>query len=282
MKVFNSPKELQQHILALKESGKTIGFVPTMGNLHAGHLSLIQIARQHCDIVVASIFVNPMQFGPNEDFHSYPRTLEEDSKKLKSERTDILFTPTIEQIYPDGKDTHTSVEVNRLTDKLCGASRPSHFKGVTTIVNILFNIVQPNIAVFGKKDYQQYRVIQSMVDDLMMPIKIIGGDILREKNGLAMSSRNGYLTSQEKSDASELHKTLKKCAEHLQQLKPIENEIESAKQYLSAHGFKVDYFKIVRQNDLEPATDKDKKILIAAAAWLGKPRLIDNLEVTIS
>lgn len=282
MKTIQQPKQLQAQILELKRQGKSIGFVPTMGNLHAGHLSLIDIAKQNCDLVVSSIFVNPMQFGPNEDFDNYPRTLEADSQKLYDKGCDFLFTPTNDLIYPKGKETHTSVEVNRLTEKLCGASRPGHFKGVTTVVNILFNIVQPDIAVFGKKDYQQYLVIKAMVEDLMIPVKIIGAEIKREDNGLAMSSRNGYLSDDEKALASYLRRTLEKTAKQLQQHLTIESVVNTATADLQKKGFKIDYFEIVRRQDLEAAEVDDKQLLIAAAAWLGKPRLIDNLEVNLN
>ncbi len=279
LQIFASPQEIQSEILSLKKRGKTIGFVPTMGNLHAGHISLIEQAKKHTDIVVASIFVNPLQFGPNEDFDAYPRTLQEDTKKLIDAGCDILFTPTNQDIYPQGKQVHTSVNVNRLTESLCGASRPGHFLGVTTIVNILFNIIQPDVAVFGKKDYQQLQVIKAMVSDLMMPIKIIGGEILREKNGLAMSSRNIYLSEQEFEQAAILRQTLLACEQQLKSKVTFEKAENSAIEKLNQNGFKVDYLKIVSQQTLETATPDDKKVLIAAAAWLGKPRLIDNLEV---
>jgi len=281
MEIIQDPKTLQQQLIELKRQGKTIGFVPTMGNLHAGHLSLIDIARARADIVVSSIFVNPMQFGENEDLDSYPRTLEADSQKLAARGTDFLFTPTEQQIYPRGKAFHTSVEVNRLTEKLCGASRPGHFRGVTTVVNILFNIVQPEVAVFGKKDYQQFQVIKAMVNDLQIPVKIIGGEIVRETNGLAMSSRNGYLSSNELEQASQLRKAIKTAGEQIQQRQSMTAVIQQAKNFLADKGFKVDYFEVVRQADLEPAQTGDTELLIAAAAWLGKPRLIDNLEVKI-
>jgi pantoate--beta-alanine ligase len=283
MKIIQSPLDIQQQMLALKAQGKTIGFVPTMGNLHQGHLSLIEIAKQKSDISVASIFVNPMQFGEGEDLDSYPRTMSEDIRKLESLNVDYLFTPSNESIYPLGKDSHTSVEVNRMTDTLCGASRPGHFRGVTTVVNILFNIIQPNIAVFGKKDYQQYQVIKAMVKDLMLPIEIIGGEILREANGLAMSSRNGYLTVQEKTRASQLRKIILQTAEQLKQGKESIDAIKQmATEQLESSGFKKDYFEIVNQLDLADAKASDKKLLISAAAWMGKPRLIDNMELEIN
>lgn len=281
MQTFTDKQQLQSHLIDLKRQGKTIGFVPTMGNLHAGHLSLIDTAKQQADVVVASIFVNPLQFGPNEDFDAYPRTLERDTELLIDKNCDYLFLPTTDEVYPRGQAMHTKVEaIEALTNKLCGASRPGHFLGVTTVVNILFNIVQPDVAVFGKKDYQQLMIIKRMVEDLMMPINIIGGDIVREENGLAMSSRNGYLTQVEKDKASHLRATIVATQK---QIEAGDRNYASLKKHavklLQQDGFKVDYFDIVRQQDLEPANDNDSDLLIAAAAWLGQPRLIDNQEI---
>ncbi len=282
MKIIDNPVALQQELLTLKKKGKSIGFVPTMGNLHAGHLSLVQLIKKQSDIVVCSIFVNPAQFGENEDLASYPRTLSEDIQKLEALGIDYLFTPTDNQIYPHGKNKHSSVELNRLTEHLCGSSRPDHFKGVTTVVCILFNIVQPDVAAFGKKDYQQYQVIKAMTRDLMMPIKIIGGEIVRESNGLAMSSRNTYLSKAEKEKASTLRQTILSTAEQIKSGTSLEKTIENAINNLKRHGFKIDYFKVVRQNDLQEAQQTDKSLLIACAAWLGQPRLIDNLELNLN
>ncbi len=283
MHIIKDKVDIQNQILQLKRQGKTIGFVPTMGNLHQGHMSLVSLAKQQCDCVVASIFVNPLQFGPNEDFDAYPRTFDDDKQKLESLHTDFLFLPDTNNIYPRGKEQHTKVAaIDALTDKLCGASRPGHFLGVTTVVNMLLNIVQPDVAVFGKKDYQQLMVIKRMVSDLCMPIDIIGGDIVREPNGLAMSSRNGYLTQQEKDQASHLRATIVATQK---QIEAGDNNYlglaKHARQQLSNDGFKVDYFEIVRRDDLEPANASDKNLLIAAAAWLGQPRLIDNQEVSL-
>ncbi|WP_144393097.1 pantoate--beta-alanine ligase [Pleionea sediminis] len=283
MKLFQNKEELQDFVLEQKRSGKRIGFVPTMGNLHDGHLSLVKLAQAESDIVIVSIFVNPMQFGPNEDFDAYPRTFEQDKEKLDSLNTDILFLPNLDSIYPRGKENHTKVEaIEALTKKLCGASRPGHFLGVTTVVNILLNIVQPDIAVFGKKDYQQLMVIKRMVSDLCMPIKIIGGDIKREPNGLAMSSRNGYLSQIEKDKASHLRAIILAAQKQIEAGDTNFRSLEKhAIQQLTNDGFKVDYFHIVRQDDLESAKESDSKLLIAAAAWLGQPRLIDNQEVNL-
>lgn len=281
MKVFQNPKDIQSEITALKRSGKRIGLIPTMGNLHRGHLSLFNIAKQHCDILVASIFVNPMQFGKNEDLENYPRTLEEDIKKLESIDVDLLFTPTKEIIYPIGTEINTSVEVNRMTEMLCGESRPEHFRGVATVVNILFNILQPDVVVFGKKDYQQYMILSAMVKDLFLPIEIIGGEIIREENGLAMSSRNGYLSKQELEEASQLRQIILESEKKLKDNHDFSGIKSEAIEKLTDAGFKVDYFEIVRQSDLEDATAGDKQLLIAAAAWFGQPRLLDNLEVNL-
>lgn len=282
MNIIKQAEKLQRFMLQLKAEGKSIGFVPTMGNLHEGHLSLVKIAKQHADIIVVSIFVNPMQFGPNEDFESYPKTLKQDIDQLTKLNIDYLFTPSVDAIYPQGKEVHTSVQVNRLSSNLCGKSRPVFFKGITSVVSILFNIVQPDIAVFGKKDFQQYKIIKAMVEDLKFPIKIIGGETLREANGLAMSSRNNYLTDEQKQQASLLRKTLLEAASEIKSSALSFAEIQAEKkQNLINAGFEFDYFEIVRQSDLMPANNNDKKLLIAAAGWLNKVRLIDNLELEL-
>jgi len=283
MKIIQDPHAIQEELIALKKSGKKIGLIPTMGNLHRGHLSLFKLAQKHCDILVGSVFVNPMQFGANEDLDKYPRTLNDDIEKLKSIDVDYLFTPTNDIIYPIGTDTNTSVEVNRLTKRLCGGSRPQHFRGVATVVNILFNILQPDVVVFGKKDYQQYLILSAMVKDLFLPIEIIAGEIIREDNGLAMSSRNKFLSEKEKNNAGALREIILSCAE---EIKSGETNFDRIKKdaitLLKNKKFKVDYFEICNQIDLEDATSQDKKILIACAAWLGQPRLLDNLELELT
>lgn len=282
MKIIQNPHEIQRDIIALKKAGKRIGLIPTMGNLHKGHLSLFKLAQKHCDILVGSIFVNPMQFGANEDLNKYPRTLNDDIEKLESINVDYLFTPTNKIIYPLGTKTNTSVEVNRLTKRLCGESRPEHFRGVATVVNILFNILRPDVVVFGKKDYQQYLVLSAMVKDLFMPIEIIAGEIIREDNGLAMSSRNKFLSPEEKVQARTLRKELLDCGEKIlagdRQFEKIKH---NALLRLSRNGFKVDYFEICDKETLEDALEDTKKILIACAAWMGQPRLLDNLEIEL-
>ncbi len=282
MQIFQDPYQIQQELKALKCAGKRIGLIPTMGNLHRGHLSLFKLARQQCDILVGSIFVNPMQFGANEDLDKYPRTLTDDVKKLQSIKVDYLFTPTNEIIYPLGTKINTSVEVNRLTKRLCGESRPQHFRGVATVVNILFNILMPDVVVFGKKDYQQYLILSAMVKDLFLPIEIIAGEIIREDNGLAMSSRNKFLTEEEKDKAAALRQTLLATGDKI--LSGNRNYAElkqDAIKELTEKSFKVDYFEICNASDLEDATKQDKDLLIACAAWMGQPRLLDNLEITL-
>jgi pantoate--beta-alanine ligase len=282
MKVFKDPHKIQQALVELKKSGKKIGLIPTMGNLHHGHISLFKLAQKKCDILVGSIYVNPMQFGVNEDLDKYPRTLADDINKLEKIGVDFLFTPTDETIYPLGTKTNTSVEVNRLTKRLCGESRPEHFRGVATVVNILFNILQPDVVVFGKKDYQQYLILSAMVKDLFMPIEIIGGEIIRENNGLAMSSRNKFLTNEEKEKACSLRKIILQVAEKIKlNNKNFGSLQKEAIEQLNNRGFKVDYFEICNAIDLEKATDTDSNILIASAAWMGQPRLLDNLELIL-
>lgn len=282
MKIFQEPHEIQSELIAQKRSGKKIGLIPTMGNLHRGHISLFQLAQKHCDILVGSIFVNPMQFGANEDLDEYPRTLQQDIDKLNDINVDYLFTPTEKIIYPIGTKTNTSVQVNRLTQRLCGSSRPEHFKGVATVVNILFNILQPDLVVFGKKDYQQYLILSAMVKDLFLPIEIIGGEIVREENGLAMSSRNKFLTTQQKQQASELRKILLNCETIIKS--GNRNYLTIRQQtikLLEDKQFKVDYLEICNKITLEEATENDQHLLVACAAWMGQPRLLDNIEINL-
>jgi pantoate--beta-alanine ligase len=276
---------LRQSIERWRGAGKRIAFVPTMGNLHAGHLALVRVARGHADVVVASIFVNPMQFDRADDLAAYPRTPEQDLRALESEQADLVFLPADEDMYPRPLKTMTFVEVPGLSDILCGADRPGHFRGVTTVVNRLFNLVQPDVAVFGKKDYQQWLIVRRMVADLGMPVQIVAGDTVREADGLAMSSRNNYLTPEEREIAPVLASTLKVAANTLlqrQEAVPFtEIEIESA-DALGKAGFRPDYFSIRRRGDLAVAESGDRELVILAAAWLGKARLIDNIEVSLN
>lgn len=272
--------QLRALIRQWRSAGERVAFVPTMGNLHQGHLQLVDTAKQRADRVIASIFVNPMQFGANEDLDKYPRTLEQDCKGLTEHGTDAVFTPTPQLIYPRGLDVQTFVEVPLLGDYHCGASRAGHFRGVSTIVTKLFNLVQPDIACFGQKDYQQLAIIRQMVADLSMPIEIIGVPTIRAEDGLALSSRNGYLTAEQRSTAPALYRTLQWMKQQLQQgvsdLRALEQQ---AKDQLNAAGFKADYVNISNRQTLVPASDSKAALVILAAAYLGTTRLIDNIEV---
>ncbi|PCJ16258.1 MAG: pantoate--beta-alanine ligase [Gammaproteobacteria bacterium] len=281
MEIYSQITELRKALNLHRQNKHKIGFVPTMGNLHAGHLSLIDAARKNCDIVIASIFVNPTQFGPNEDLEKYPRTLEQDCKKLLKHQTDILFTPAEADIYPNGR-SQTKVSVPHITNQLCGASRPGHFDGVSTIVTKLFNIIQPDLAVFGQKDFQQLAVIRQMVIDLNLPIEIQGIATGREHDGLAMSSRNNFLTDKERQIAPELHKTLKRLKAAL--LEGDNNYANMCRQHsklLENQGFSVDYLEICDATSLTRADAKTRNAVILCAAKLGNTRLIDNLMMVL-
>ena len=269
---------------ALREARRSlpgrVAFVPTMGNLHEGHLSLVRRAKSLADQVVVSIFVNPMQFDRPDDLAAYPRTLEEDIRLLEAEGVDLLFAPDAETIYPESLETHTRVEVPQVSEGLCGAARPGHFAGVATIVCKLFNLVQPDLAVFGKKDYQQLLVIRKMVADLAMPVAIHGEPTVREADGLAMSSRNNYLNAEERQRAPALYRTLEQTAERLragaEDLAALEAE---GRARLEAAGMQPDYYEIRRARDLARPRPEDRELVVLAAAFLGRARLIDNLEV---
>ncbi|MCU7995584.1 pantoate--beta-alanine ligase [Shewanella glacialipiscicola] len=269
--------DIRTQVRAWRAKGETIAFVPTMGNLHQGHITLVREAAQKCDHVVVSIFVNPMQFGQNEDLDAYPRTLAADSAAITAAGAELLFTPTPAVMYPKGLEQQTYVEVPGISNVLCGASRPGHFRGVATIVCKLFNIVQPDVAFFGNKDYQQLLVIQTMVEDLSLPIEIIGVDTIREDSGLAMSSRNGYLTDTEKAAAPALKKAIDAMAKGIKQGESVDAVTEQAKASLVAAGFTPDYLEIRHAHTLEVAQRQDQALVILAAAYIGKARLIDNL-----
>lgn len=278
MLLVNSVEELRQTVAGWRGSGEKIAFVPTMGNLHAGHLNLVETARQQADRTIVSIFVNPMQFGQGEDFDAYPRTLEEDRAKLEALGNDLIFAPEATTIYPGGTRQQTRVEVPEISDILCGASRPGHFVGVATIVCKLFNLVQPDLAIFGEKDYQQLMVIRHMVNDLAMPVEIIGKPTVREADGLAMSSRNGYLTADEREQAPRLYRTLQETALAIQNGSADYKGLERrAIEALETAGFRPDYFVIRDADNLQSPQEKSAKLVILAAAFLGTTRLIDNL-----
>lgn len=282
MKTFHTVAELRQALKTLRLQDKRIAFVPTMGNLHDGHLQLIRKAKELGDVVVSSIFVNPMQFSANEDLERYPRTLAEDQRHLEADGCDFLFAPDAREMYPDGKRSQTQIEVTGLSDILCGASRPGHFVGVATVVTKLFNIVQPDVAIFGNKDYQQLKVIENMTRDLSSNVEIIGADIARNEQGLALSSRNGYLTPEELAVAPALYQTLVWAKQELMQGCADRDQLrEQAQQKLEAAGFRRDYFEIRAQHNLQTPTEEEKRLVILAAAFLGKARLIDNITLEL-
>jgi pantoate--beta-alanine ligase len=283
MEIIASIDELRK---TLKQQAH-IAFVPTMGNLHDGHIRLVEIARQHAECVVVSIFVNPMQFGPQEDLANYPRTLEADCRKLQAAGANIVFTPSVEEMYPNAVVTTHGVNLGQtmkvtpppIAHELCGASRPGHFDGVATVVAKLFNIVQPDIAVFGKKDYQQLFIIRELVKQFNLPIEILAGETVREASGLAMSSRNGYLTETEKKQAAQLHKMLESI---VLKVKTGTDDLaflaDAASLALKQLDWEVDYVSFRNQMTLMPATKDDQQLVVLAAAKLGTTRLIDNID----
>lgn len=271
---------LRERILGWRREGLRIGFVPTMGNLHAGHYSLVALARRHADRIISSVFVNPTQFGPSEDFTRYPRTPEADTSGLEAAGCDALWLPTVESMYPFGVDLAVRMRVPGVADVLEGAHRPGHFDGVCTVVARLFNQVQPDVAAFGKKDYQQLAVIQQMVTDLAYPLALLRGDIVREDDGLAMSSRNQYLSPDERRTAAEIHRTLQFMRERLQAGAPrAEVEAEASLRLVRA-GFAVDYAAVRLPSLDEPADAAGPRVALIAAR-LGRTRLIDNLEFVV-
>jgi pantoate--beta-alanine ligase len=265
-----------------QSSAKTIAFVPTMGNLHQGHLNLVREAKKHADIVVVSIFVNPMQFGPDEDLDAYPRTLESDSRLLEELGVDVLFMPKASDIYARGLEQQTFVEVPGLSYMICGASRPGHFRGVATIVCKLFNMVQPNLAFFGEKDFQQLQVIKAMVTDLSMNLKVFGVATTREDDGLAMSSRNQYLKGSERKLAPTLYEKMQQISAEIQAgRRDFSNLTQEYKLQLAELGFNPDYLEIRNVENLLQPGHEDRHLVLLAAAFLGKTRLIDNLQIRL-
>lgn len=285
MQIISTVAELR---LALNHK-TNIGFVPTMGNLHAGHIHLVNLAKQQCNCVVVSIFVNPLQFGANEDLANYPRTLETDCEKLRAAGCDIVFTPTVDEMYPQMTQSAAGIQLNQsitiqppaIADDLCGASRPSHFAGVATIVAKLFNMVQPQTAFFGKKDFQQLFIIRELVKQLNYPIQIMAGETVREPSGLALSSRNGYLSDVQKQQAAALNQALQSIAKAIQSQNTDFLSLENdAKNKLIAAGWQVDYVTVRATLSLLAASQQDKHLVILAAAKIGNTRLIDNIELT--
>jgi len=283
MRTYTSNAQLQKAIRSERAKGRSIAFVPTMGNLHEGHLDLVRRAGKLCDVIIVSIFVNPMQFGANEDLDAYPRTLIADKEKLFAEGVSMVYAPAVEEIYPDGMDIQSQVQVPELSNTLCGASRPGHFTGVATVVSKLFNIVQPDIAVFGEKDFQQLSIIRKMVRDLCMPIEIIGVPTTRAEDGLALSSRNGFLTAAQRKVAPLLNQTLVECREAIACGFDNFRELEAhAKLKLIRAGFEPDYFEIRDARSLGEVTENTEELAILAAARLGQPRLIDNIRLNLN
>lgn len=276
MLIISSPREMTAFTKAARRTGKRVGFVPTMGALHEGHLSLVRAARAQSDVVVVSIFVNPTQFGPNEDFARYPRSFDRDAAMLESENADCIFSPTVEEMYPPGATTWVTVE--GLSEKLDGRSRPGHFRGVSTVVSKLFNIVQPDAAFFGQKDAAQVAVIRKMVRDLNLDVQIVVCPIVREKDGLAMSSRNAYLNPEQRRQATVLSRSLQRVQQLSHQGQHnAEDLVTAGKQAMSEEpGVKLDYFEIVNPDTLEPIQDMRDGALVAVAAYVGTTRLIDN------
>ena len=274
---------LRQHIRRLRQEGKRIALVPTMGNLHDGHMKLVDEAKARADVVIASIFVNPMQFDRPDDLVRYPRTLQEDCEKLNKRKVDYVFAPAVEEIYPQGLEGQTFVEVPGLSTMLEGASRPGHFRGVSTIVSKLFNLIQPDRACFGEKDFQQLALIRKMVADMGYDIEIVGVPIIRAKDGLALSSRNGYLTAEQRKIAPGLHKVMNSIAEKLiAGNRELQEIIAIAEQELNEKGFRADDIQIRDADTLLELTETSKRAVILAAAWLGQARLIDNQSVTLA
>ncbi|EPD0467331.1 pantoate--beta-alanine ligase [Escherichia coli] len=274
---------LRQQIRRLRMEGKRVALVPTMGNLHDGHMKLVDEAKARADVVVVSIFVNPMQFDRPEDLARYPRTLQEDCEKLNKSKVDLVFAPSVKEIYPNGTETHTYVDVPGLSTMLEGASRPGHFRGVSTIVSKLFNLVQPDIACFGEKDFQQLALIRKMVADMGFDIEIVGVPIMRAKDGLALSSRNGYLTAEQRKIAPGLYKVLSSIADKLQAgERDLDEIITIAGQELNEKGFRADDIQIRDADTLLEVSETSKRAVILVAAWLGDARLIDNKMVELA
>lgn len=270
--------ELRLRLDEARSEGKRICVVPTMGNLHEGHLQLIRLAHKHADLVVATIFVNQLQFGLNEDWDKYPRTFEDDRALLEAENCHILFAPTDLEMYPNGIDNQTRVLCPTMTDVLCGASRPGHFEGVTTVISKFFHILEPDVAVFGNKDFQQLAIIRRMAADLCMRVEIIGAPIAREEDGLAMSSRNRFITEDERPKASQLHRTLEWVRNQIKRGdRDFQKLEEIGKQQIVDAGFRPDYLSVCNAQNLEPALDDDRDLAILGALFTSGARLIDNL-----
>ena len=280
MRTLRDIPALRETLGEARRRGDRVALVPTMGNLHEGHLALVAAARQRAEVVVATIFVNPLQFGPGEDLDAYPRTLAEDQARLEGAGCDLLFTPDTDTLYPRGLEAQTRIVVPEVTEGLCGASRPGHFDGVSTVVGMLFNLVQPDLACFGEKDYQQLAVIRRLVADLHLPIEILGVPIVRAEDGLALSSRNGYLSAEQRRIAPHLYATLCKLRDTLESGGEASVGLEHGWAELREAGFDPDYLEL-RAADLSPVTASTREAVLLAAARLGPTRLIDNLVLNL-
>ncbi|MBB1610588.1 MULTISPECIES: pantoate--beta-alanine ligase [unclassified Pseudomonas] len=282
MNTVKTVRELRAAVARARGEGKRIALVPTMGNLHAGHAALVAKAGQRADFVVASIFVNPLQFGPSEDLDKYPRTLAADQARLLEAGCHLLFAPGVEEMYPDGMQGQTKVSVPGVSEGLCGGSRPGHFDGVATVVCKLLNMVQPDMALFGEKDFQQLAVIRKLVRDLNIPVQIFGEPTVRAEDGLALSSRNGYLNEEERARAPVIQRTLRQLAEALRGgSRDFPALLEEGRRQIEAAGLRVDYLEIREALSLRPADASDRQVVVLAAAFLGKTRLIDNLPLQL-
>ena len=280
MQIVTTSSQLQQALQKVRAHHNTIGLVPTMGNLHAGHMALVGAAVSDCDFALATIFVNPLQFGASEDLSAYPRTPDEDIHLLQEAGCELLFTPSIAEIYPDGLERHTRVHVPALTDEFCGASRPGHFDGVTTVVAKLFNLTQPDRAYFGLKDFQQFLVIRKMVKDLAMDIQLTGIETVREPSGLAMSSRNNYLTAAQRLQAASIYQTLLATAASIQAGDTDYPELErNAAMQLAGDNSMLDYFAIRDADNLQTPCPETAELVILTAVRIGPTRLIDNIRI---
>jgi len=281
MKTVETVRDLQAEIRKARAEGKRIGFVPTMGNLHEGHMMLIDQASEECDFVVCSIFINPLQFNDIDDLGRYPRTFSADSEHLKDRDCDLLFYPSIDEMYPDGQDQQSKLHVPVVSEGLCGDSRPGHFDGMATVVMKLFHMVAPDASFFGEKDFQQLAVIRKMVRDLNLPFDVIGVETCREESGLAMSSRNNYLSEEEKAQAANIYRILTEITQAISEgNRNFEALCKQGNEELASLGFEPDYLEVRNAADLAKATDEHNELVVLVAAILGKARLIDNLRVT--
>ncbi len=283
MKTFTNARALREEIKQQRAAGKRIALVPTMGNLHAGHLHLVKTALEEADFVVTTIFVNPLQFGPQEDLAAYPRTLADDQTALDKAGCHAVFHPSVEEIYGTNLDQQTTIHVPGVSENYCGASRPGHFDGVATVVCKLFNLTSPDVAFFGLKDYQQFLVIRKMVADLGIPVEVNGVEIVRATSGLALSSRNGYLNARQKLTAAAIYECLSSTAQKIREGNRDYQALEaSAREFLAARGLRPDYFTVAQADSLQPAAADDTDLVILAAAFLGPTRLIDNVRLAVT